>query len=75
MDEIIKWFEKLSWLANFIGLLMPILGIIAWLKIKELLNENQEDMFQIEEALNPDHDFESDVKKIYQNQSLVRSPE
>ena len=42
-------------------------GSEAWLKIKELLYEDTVDSSKLKEELKPNHDFESDFKKLYQN--------
>ncbi len=42
-------------------------GSEAWFKIKELLNEDTVDSSKLKEELKPNHDFESDFKKLYQN--------
>ena len=42
-------------------------GSEAWLKIKELLYEDTVDNSKLKEKLKPNHDFESDFKKLYQN--------
>lgn len=42
-------------------------GSNAWLKIKELLNENINSDLQFSEELNSKHDFENDFKRLYQN--------
>lgn len=42
-------------------------GSEAWKKIKELLYEDTVDNSKLKEELKPNHDFESDFKKLYQN--------